>query len=241
MAKPSALVMDIIRDLPTRPLDAIAVIADRARLRIINHSSPRPGDGEDFIAIVTFIDRFSLRYGLGIEFPKLGSSASNFSRLEAYVEKIRSLGINAVEHGVSEEIDKIISDHQGTSDTSFGIAHLNEDEKRKVLSHLEKARRIIETSKLSVRKKNALFERLADLIREVNTYGTRTDRFFAFAGDLGFVLGDMAENAKPLFSEVKQILKIVTRSRARQEGISLPPGDEVLRLASPDDSASEGE
>jgi hypothetical protein len=65
-------------------------------------------------------------------------------------------------------------------------------------------RSIIQKSKIADRKKNALFERLSDLEREVNTHGTRTDRFFAFAGDVGFVLGDMANKAKPLIVESKR-------------------------------------
>jgi len=120
-------------------------------------------------------------------------------------------------------------------ETTFGVAKLNEEEKKSILSHLEKARVIVERSQLSDRKKNALFGRLAELHREVNLTGTRTDRFFALAGDTAFVLGAMAANAKPFLQEVKEILKIVGRSRARQEGVSLPPGDETLRLPSPSD------
>jgi hypothetical protein len=54
-------------------------------------------------------------------------------------------------------------------------------------------------------------------------------------GDVAFVMGDMAEKAKPLINEVKEMMRIVTRSRARQEGVSLPPGDDVILLPKPDD------
>jgi hypothetical protein len=95
-------------------------------------------------------------------------------------------------------------------------------------------RAIIESSPLSVRKKNALYARLNNLAREVDAHGTRTDQFFAFAGDLAFVLGDMATKAKPFLEEVRETLRVVSRARARQEGVSLPAGDEPLHLPSPD-------
>ena len=231
----SPIVLEIINDLPSRPVDALAVVADRARTRIINPSAT-PGHSDDYMAIVTFIDRFSKRFNLGIEFPQLDASAGNYQRLVAYVNEIRSLGVNAVEKNASKEIDELIYSHEGLSDNSFGLAHLNEDEKRKILQHLEQARLIIQSSEISDRKKNALLERLSDLIKEVYLYGTSADRFFAFAGDLGFVLGDMAEKAKPLIDEIKEVLKLVTRARARQEGISLPSGDQVLQLTPPDES-----
>lgn len=120
-----------------------------------------------------------------------------------------------------------------TDAESFGIARLNSEEKKKIHEHISRIREILETSDLSERKKNKLFERLNNLAQEVDTQGTLTDRFFAFAGDVAFVLGDMTTKAKPLTDEVKEMLRIVARSRARQEGISLPPGDEVLRLPSP--------
>jgi hypothetical protein len=238
MTKPSELFLEIIADLPAKPIEALAVVADRARRRIISPTT-KLGSGDDYIAIVTFMDRFSERFGLGIQFPLLQPDASNYMRLEAYVREIRSLGINAVEKGVSDEIDDVISAYEGSAPDSFGLAHLNAEEKRKILEHIERARQIIEGSKISDRKKNALYERLASLAKEVNLHGTRTDRFFAFAGDLGFVLGDMAEKAKPLFDEIKDMMKILTRARARHEGVSLPSGDEVLKLMPPDDTVSD--
>jgi hypothetical protein len=45
----------------------------------------------------------------------------------------------------------------------------------------------------------------------------------------------MAEKAKPLFKEVKEMMRILARSRARQEGVSLPPGDDVILLPKPSD------
>jgi hypothetical protein len=122
-------------------------------------------------------------------------------------------------------------------DETFGLARLNEEERAKIHAHIDNVRAIIGTSILSDRKKNALYERLNRLAGEVNAHGTRTERFFSFMGDIAFVMGDMAEKAKPLFKEVKEMMRIVARSRARQEGISLPPGDDVILLPKPDDEA----
>jgi hypothetical protein len=121
---------------------------------------------------------------------------------------------------------------------AFGYTILTKEEKGLIHSHIEKIRKIIEASKLEDRKKNALLDALANLARDVNRNGTRTDRFFAFASELGFCLGDFAKKAKPLFDEVKAILKIVTKARAREENIQLPSNGEILSLPEPDQNSS---
>lgn len=52
--------------------------------------------------------------------------------------------------------------------------------------------------------------------------GTRTDAFFGLLGDLGIQLGQFGENAKPMTNEIKSILRIIMRSRARAEDVALP-------------------
>jgi len=121
---------------------------------------------------------------------------------------------------------------------AFGYAILEADEKQAIHKHLERVRRIIEESQLEDRKKNALFERLKELVAEVNRNGTRTDRFFAFAGELGCCVSQFTTNAKAAVDETKEILKIVYRARARHDGVKLSPGDEMLLL--PEAAGSEG-
>jgi hypothetical protein len=113
---------------------------------------------------------------------------------------------------------------------AFGYAILETDEKQAIHKHLEKVRSIIEKSQLEDRKKNALFEKLSELAVEVNRNGTRTDRFFAFAGELGCCISQLTTNAKAAIDETKEILKIVYRARARHDGVKLPEGDEMLLL-----------
>jgi hypothetical protein len=115
-----------------------------------------------------------------------------------------------------------------------GYAVLEGEEKKEIHRHLSKIRSIIESSSLDDRKKNSLFERLSDLAREVDRNGTRTDRFFAFAGELGFYIGQLAENAKPAIEQAKSILKIIWRARERHDGTKLPRPDDALLLPEPE-------
>ena len=115
---------------------------------------------------------------------------------------------------------------------------LEAEEKKEIHNHIANIRSIIESSSLHDRKKNSLFQRLSELVIEVDRNGTRTDRFFAFAAEVAFCAGDFATKAKPMFDEVKEILKIVTRSRARHDDIKLPTSEEVLSLPEPEGEAT---
>jgi hypothetical protein len=116
---------------------------------------------------------------------------------------------------------------------AFGYAVLTSEEKEKIHSHLSRVRKIIERSQLDDRKKNSLFDSLSKLERDVDRNGTPTDRFFAFMGDMGFCLGELAHSAGPAIKEVKEILKIITQARARNEQVQLPPSGEILTLPEP--------
>lgn len=126
---------------------------------------------------------------------------------------------------------------EGALAKEVGYAILEPTEKDELNGHIEKMRTIIEGSGLEDRKKNALFERLADLVREINRNGTRTDRFFAFASELGFCIGQFTTNARPAFDEAKAIMRIIWKARARHDGIKLPPGDDVPLLPEPEGGA----
>jgi hypothetical protein len=122
--------------------------------------------------------------------------------------------------------------------TEPGYAILEGEEKKELHRHIERIRAIVEASTLDDRKKNSLFERLNDLAREVDRNGTRTDRFFAFAGELSFYVGQFAKNAKPAIEEAKSILKIIWRARERHDGTKLPRPDDVLLLPEPEGDPS---
>jgi hypothetical protein len=225
-------VTDAAKNLPSDPDVALVTFADK----INKYYESMQGilEDDDAIFVIRFVRLFTKKFGVSvaIEYPNDGSPDE---QAMAIIEQILEAKPNLVAKKVDEEVEALLAEYSTTQNDTFGLARLNDEEKKKILHGLEKIRQIIEVSDLSDRKKNALFERLTDLIREVNTHGTRTDRFFAFAGDVGFVLGDMTKRAKPLVDEVKEVLRVLSRSRARQEGISLPPGDEVLRIAPPEE------
>jgi hypothetical protein len=117
-----------------------------------------------------------------------------------------------------------------------GYATLEPEEKAELHGHLERIRGIVEASSLDDRKKNSLFERINELAKEIDRNGTRTDRFFAFAGELSFYVGQFAKNAKPAIEEAKSILRIIWRARERSDGTKLPRPDDVLLLPEPEQS-----
>ncbi len=121
------------------------------------------------------------------------------------------------------------------SNDAIGYAVLTPEEKEECSDHIEKIRSIIETSDLDDRKKNSLFRHLNKLHMEINRNGTKTDGFFAFMGDAGFVIGKFGKDSKPFWDEVRELIKVVSKSRAKKEDVALPKGDELLRLPQIDD------
>jgi hypothetical protein len=231
-------ITDAARKLPSDPELAIVTFAEVVFKHYHNIAGPLADD--DAIFIIRFIPVFVEKFGVQIKINIPHSDERSQVAMEV-VNQVLAIKPQLIAKKVDAEVSELLLSYAATQEETFGIARLNAEEKQKILNGIEKIRKIIEESGLPDRKKNALYERLSTLIREVNIQGTRTDQFFAFAGDLAFVLGDMATKAKPLLSEVKEILRIVGRSRARQEGISLPPGDEVLRLPAPDENVPSDE
>jgi hypothetical protein len=146
---------------------------------------------------------------------------------EAYVNQIMANHRFATKRKAKEVLDAATA-------KTIGYAVLQPDEKTAIHKHIEHIRTIVEGSGLDDRKKNNLFTRLSGLTSEVNRNGTRTDRFFAFASELGFSIGQFTKDAKPAIDELKDMLKIVTKARARHEGLKLPAGDEILLLPEPE-------
>ena len=154
-------------------------------------------------------------------------------RLSKYEDIIDQYLNSVKKENVSDAIDNILKSFEAQEIETFGLAYLNNEEKKRVHDNIEKIRNIIGDGSLSDRKRNALYERLNALAKEVDLHGTSTDRFFAFMADAAFAVSGMTKNAKPFLDEVKDMIKTVGRSRARKEGVSLPPGDEILQLPSP--------
>jgi hypothetical protein len=226
-------IVDTARDLPKDPGLALATFADRAS-QIITR---RLIDIEEAEFVIDFVNKFSTKFYNGVKF-EIRSDESRGDYASRILRNLNGdLKPKLLTNSISREVDDIINEFLDERDESFGLARLNEEERAKIHIQIKHIREIMASSVLSDRKKNALYERLNRLASEVDAHGTRTERFFSFMGDVAFVMGDMAEKAKPLFNEVKEMMRILARSRARQEGVSLPPGDDVIFLPKPRDEA----
>ncbi|MBB1091200.1 hypothetical protein HUU61_07840, partial [Rhodopseudomonas palustris] len=161
------------------------LLVDRIQGEILDVRPKRPGTAEDYVALASFILRFCSRYKIPVDLPK--SAPNVVGHLEEIVAQLRKDRAKILGDVIDAEIDQLLIQFDSGVGESFGIARLNADEKKKVHDHISRIRKLIEDSDLTTRKKNALFERLNELAREVDLHGTRTDRFFSFAGDLAFV------------------------------------------------------
>jgi hypothetical protein len=144
--------------------------------------------------------------------------------------------------GKTQRLDRQIEQFFGEIDdidAGFDRAELDADDKRMIHEKLEEIRTCVESSGLTVRKKNALFKRLAALHLEVDLVATSTDRFFAFMGDLAFNTGDNSEKGKPAIDAFKDIMNLLGARRAKSDGVALPSPDELLKIGSGKDGEAE--
>lgn len=210
-----------LADLPIEPAEAIIVLGERSQEWL--DSPGEPSDQANKIFITEILLQFIKRYELDIDISKIDPANPDIADYVAAITKFSA----------AHEVGKLLDNYEIASGRdALGIAKLTADEKSKLHKHIDRIRKIVEKSPLSTRKKTKLFARLNELAAEVDMEGTPTDRFFALAGDAAFVTGEMAEKAKPFLKEVKEILKIISRSRAKTEGIDLPKGQEPLQLPS---------
>ncbi|MGP1275081.1 MAG: hypothetical protein ACQRW7_06660 [Caulobacterales bacterium] len=150
------------------------------------------------------------------------------SQIRANKNNIMSGSIESDVARALEEYDGLIKAHRPVGE--FGYARLTGEEKEELRGHLDHIRGIIDRSDIPSQKKNALFVRIANLQKEIDKEGTKTDEFFAFMGDLSMCVGQMAKNAQPATDELKAILRIVMRSRAANEQAVLPSNSETAML-----------
>jgi hypothetical protein len=224
---------NFVANLPADPEQALLVLADRAEEWM---GTPDDGNSQSQgIVIRAVLDAFIRRFRPEILGDDVGVDGLD---VRGYVNSI-------MKHAGTIEAERLIDQYEEEAGgRNFGKAELTPAEKDKVHSHLRKIRSLIEESDLPAKKKNGLMDRLNALAAEVDRQGTRTDRFFGLASDLGFYLGDFAEKSAPLWKEVRETLKVITKARARDENLTLPPGEEILSLpgrpASDDDTNDKG-
>ncbi|MFH3478837.1 hypothetical protein [Xanthobacter variabilis] len=155
--------------------------------------------------------------------------------LVAYMRDINTYLYHNKTESIEAEIDSKLNEWvDEVEGQTFGFASLSSSEKEKLIVHIERIRSIIESSEIRQSKKTKLYDRLTSLYNEILRDNTRTDSFFSFMGDLAFVAGEMAEKARPALLELKEVLRIVMRSRGKREGVSLPNEDDLPQLPATD-------
>jgi hypothetical protein len=240
---------EMFEDLPSDPNLAAFELLERVKKRILHlgasSKAELPTDADYNIAVGYLEAFFELNdwkkpagqnpgYNSTDSVHEIEKKTSAFHRhqFEAYVNNI----LLRLKWVIKQEAKQVL---EAATATAPGYAILDSDEKKAIHKHIDKIRTIIEESGLDDRKKNSLFEQLSDLAMEVNRNGTRTDRFFAFASELWFNAGKNVKAAKPLLDEAKEILRIITRARARHDGTKLPPGDGIMSLPAPSEDGAE--
>ena len=225
----SRVIETLLNDLPADRTQALYDICDRIR---------RDGEfggfaGSERLVVFDLLTKFIIRFGFdNIEIP-IPKNANSSSEINIAIDSI----IDQVERSrAAESLDKALESFKDRLDgDEFGVAVLSGDEKELLRHKLQEIKNIINSSELDDRKKGALLSRLQALETEIELERTPTERFFGFMIDLAFVSGEMAKQAKPAIDEFKEILKIVMRSRAKNEGVELPSRDNLPQLPSVDD------
>jgi hypothetical protein len=200
----------------------------------LHHSIRSDDDVEILTAALAELDAFrripTLEMALAAKSDAL--IAQNLTTLVGILDReIIQSRKQAVTNQTKERVIERIRAHKNTF---FGFARLTADERIEIHEHLDAIRGIIESSKIDNRKRNALLARLNSLSSEVDKIGTKMDGFVAVWVDLWFAFGTGVSAAKPAFDELKEILKILYQSRAKEEQIPLPSPHEHLQLPAPD-------
>lgn len=215
-------------DLSDEPESALVQLYERSREWM--KTSDSGNSRAEYLFIVKFIHKYAERYNLDIDLPSL-DDIDEHGFLERIIQELshfkRKIESSIVDSQVEEAISRLEDENRSSS---FGIARLSQEDRKQIHVHLNNLRTIIDGAEITERKRNAPLKRLNALVEEVDLEGTKTDRFFEFAGDLAFVAGDMAKKAKPLIDEFKDVLRIVYRARARTEGVELPKPPDPLSL-----------
>ncbi|MGA0531342.1 hypothetical protein [Hansschlegelia sp. KR7-227] len=217
----------VFRELSSDEMLAVGEVLDRLSSQLSEFSG-----SEDFEVAFKLARRFIIETGINISTEPLDNEpwSVDFTHLRTqYADLISKHNLAALER---EAADEIRSWKESRDGLEFGIARFSEDERAKIIVHIERLRIVISDSDLGEKKKARMLGLVASLYEESLQAKTRTERYFAFMGDMAFAVGDMAEKAKPAVEQVKEILKIVMRSQAREEGVVLPPSDNLPQIPS---------
>ncbi|WP_018391152.1 hypothetical protein [Ancylobacter sp. FA202] len=223
----SLTLAELMNELPRDPVEAMAEIVERTR------EAARRGEIDASIPVI-LLRKFSQKFDVGFAVKSTGSWEEEFGlfarRIDEAMERKKVVDIDLMAESELERWQSEIEEE------TFGFASLNNSEKEQIVIHIEKIRSFVDESNLSPKKKDKIFDRLTLLYNEILRSRTKTDAFFAFLADLSFTAGEMAERAKPALEEFKEVLRIVMKSRADQEGVKLPKQADLPQLPAPNES-----
>jgi hypothetical protein len=222
---------ELLKALDNLPSDPEAAFSEICRL--LKDTNFAQTDSEFDNLVLDLLRAFGTRYGITMPTARPDEKTSDYaSRLVHYGNREAN----------RRDIGDVLNAYDDKRDTSqFGFAVLTSDEKVTINNKIAQIRDLIVSSQLGERKKEALLKRLSALEVEVNSDRTATERFFGFLTDLAFVSGEMAKGAKPAIDEFKDVLRIVLRSRAKNEGVELPGPEEWPQLPGPDEFENKGD
>lgn len=112
---------------------------------------------------------------------------------------------------------------------------LDDSDKVKIRAHLAKIKLIVEKSDAPIEKKEVIFEKISELLLEVDRSRTRMDAFADFAGRLATISGDFAkEGVEPWVKVLKSIFEILGAAKDEEEkSPKLPKPSERKKLEAP--------
>jgi len=104
---------------------------------------------------------------------------------------------------------------------------------------LERVRKVIRQADLSGPKKDAIYEKVAQLQAEVDRSTTWFSSLLSRWLDLTNALGEGAENLEPVARLMERLWKVFGRAKAEHDRQSLPPPERRKELPSPKSEASD--
>ncbi len=224
---------NFLENLPDDPAEALFLLSDRAEDWMRGQDQVSDYGNQDRYICRLLLDLLEESYPDSVaDVESCTAEGEGQGQLECCIRVITSIA-------ATHDAAKLTA--QFGSKNTLGIAELTQEEKQKAHEHLNFIREVIEKSTLDDKKKNALLKTLNKLATEIDKIGTKTDQFFAFFSELGFYFGEFGRDSKPLWDSANETLKILTKSRAKKENISLPKNDKILQLPEPDTDLSEEE
>lgn len=118
------------------------------------------------------------------------------------------------------------------SDQGRGLLKADKTEIRK---HINKIKEIIDSANISKSKSNAIYKKINSLLKEIDRFGTNLDIIMGGMVEIAIYTSQITKIAKPVISEVKEILQIVYSNKAKEMGIVLPKPDvqKLIEVISP--------